>query len=403
MRSWAQRAMAWAGQIFGDGTEEEPASAGRDATLPGRVATLVTEAQLSEALCHGGSPPPGQAAAQAASTVTNAFGTPLAETIANDERGIVALSTGLAAAGVRTAAFIAGDGIGASRTQLTHAARRRLALVVHSSTPHKAGHEGHHAVADTGAALAMARDAQHAADLTLLGRRLAEEALLPVVLSWDGDEHEQRLKLPEPALVRAFVGAPDDEVSSTVAAQTRVFDGPRRRLPRWFDPDRPVAQGSRLSGPGLDAALAGKTLFYDAPAGALLDKAAAELRELTGRDAGPLWPHRLNDAKHVIVGQGAVLVTAAEAADRRREAGQDAGVLGLTWLRPLAADALRDALSDATMVTVLERTAAPLGAEGALLREVAAMASVASCPPRPNSNRSLRTWPMQPTQPCIWG
>jgi len=372
MRNWAQRALSWAGQIFGDSPDDAPTSPGRDATVTARVATLVTESLLSEALCHSGGEPPAAPEDGADSADQNAFGIPLTETRADGERGVVAASAGLAAAGVRSTAFVGHSGVAQARAQLDTAARRRLAFVVQAAgqeTDH-VDHAGYHAVADTGAALAMARDAQHAADLTLLARRLAEEALLPVVLAVDGDDGERELKLPEPALVRDFVGAANDEVEPVVPAQARVFDGKRRRLPRWFDPDRPGAQGARLPAGARDAAMAGKAAFFDAHAGELLKAAAARYEALTGRSVAPLWSHAMQGARHVVVGQGAIVPVAADAADRCREGGQDAGVLGLTWLRPLATAELRSALQGAVSVTVLERSAAPLGADGPLMREV---------------------------------
>ena len=374
MHSWAQRALSWASGLFGDAEDGAPAAGGREATLPPRVATLLTETLVGEALCHGGAPAPGRPADEVAKGAlpSNAFGTLISETVADDERGAIAAASGLTAAGIRTAAFVSMEGAASARGHLTSAAQRRLPLLVHADADTSAGHSGYHAIADTGAALAMARDAQHAVDLCLLGRRLAEEALLPVVVAWDGDAEDVQLALPEADLIKSYVGDPDALVDSTVAAQTRTFDGARRRLPRWFDPDRPVAQGAIRSGTAVDAAAASKGAFFDAHVAALLKAAADALKQQTGRDVGALWRHQLDGANHVIVGQGAVLPVAARAADNRRGAGQSAGVLGLTWLRPLDADALRDALSGATVVTVLERVAAPVGADGPLLRELAA-------------------------------
>lgn len=370
MHSWAQRALSWAGSLFGD--EHEAPAGGAATELPPQVATLLTETGLSEALCHGGAPAPGRPAAAVArgAVPSNAFGHPLSERAADDERGAVAMTSGMTAAGIRATAFVSLDGAASARDHLTHAARRRLPLLVHAHAG--ADHDGYHALADAGVALAMARDAQHAVDLCLLGRRLAEEALLPVVVTWDGRGDDASVVLPDHDMIARYVGAPDDAVESAAPAQARVFEGARRRVPRWFDPDRPVAQGAGIRGATWDAALAGKSAFFDAHAAAALDTAAAALERETGREVGPLFRHKTADAGHVLVGQGAVIGLAAEAADNLRAAGQAVGVLGISWLRPLFSEALAAALAEAKTITVLERGAAPVGAQGALWRECAA-------------------------------
>ena len=78
---------------------------------------------------------------------------------------------------------------------LAHAVGRRAPLVVHvvarAWTTHGAasgsGHEAWHVIADTGAVLLFARSVQEAVDLTLVARRVAEEALVPVVVAVDAD------------------------------------------------------------------------------------------------------------------------------------------------------------------------------------------------------------------------
>ncbi len=57
----------------------------------------------------------------------------------------------------------------------------------------------------------LARDVQEAVDLTVAGRRVAEDALLPVVVTIDGAETAasvQDLLLPTDALLRSYLGRP---------------------------------------------------------------------------------------------------------------------------------------------------------------------------------------------------
>ena len=99
--------------------------------------------------------------------------------------------------------------------------------------------------------------------------------------------------------------------------------------------------------------------------------------ELTGRASGGLvHPYRTADADTIVVAMGSVLGTIKDAVDRRREAGDRVGVLGITSFRPFPIAAVRRALSGARRVVVIEK-AFSLGMGGVLATDVS-MATLGS-------------------------
>ncbi|MCZ7586213.1 MAG: hypothetical protein M5R36_24425 [Deltaproteobacteria bacterium] len=90
----------------------------------------------------------------------------------------------------------------------------------------------------------------------------------------------------------------------------------------------------------------------------------------TGRALGFVRPHRLEKAKHVVVGLGAAAETVESVVDALRSKKESAGSLAIEWLRPFPAKEIRDALAGADIVTVIERGEDVLSADRPLLREV---------------------------------
>ena len=84
-----------------------------------------------------------------------------------------------------------------------------------------AGHDDVMAVADTGWGILFARNAQEAADLTAIARRVAEATETPFFVVQDGFLTTHTLEnvlLPEDELLREFVGDPRDHIRDAVRA-----------------------------------------------------------------------------------------------------------------------------------------------------------------------------------------
>jgi pyruvate-ferredoxin/flavodoxin oxidoreductase len=373
MRDRSTSAVDWVRGLFGGRKSEPPRWSGEDALTTGRRAVVAVEALACEALCR-----PAAESGPVDRAATNAFGEAVGVTLADGAHGILAAASGLALAGRRVAGFLPADGLPDVQDLLRAAAERRLPLVLHaaieSAGGNGRGHGNFHALADTGAFIAFARNAQEAVDLTLVARRAAERALAPAVVALDASEAAwsvQDLRLPDPELVREFLGQAGDSIGCPTAAQTLVFGESRRRVPRWFDLDLPAALGVPLSGPDFDAAVAGRRAFFAGPMESIAEEALARFNERTGRSLSFLSRHRLDGARHVIVAQGAVLETAEAVAEHlRRTEKARVGVLGVNWLRPLREAELVESLRGAEVVTVLDRGVEPAAEWPPLMREV---------------------------------
>ena len=293
--------------------------------------------------------------------------------------GGVAAAAGLATAGERAAALIAGAALERRLEPLASAAARRLPLVVHlacgaggrgGGVAAGGDHGTAHAAAAAGAVTLFAADVQEAADLALAGRRLAETALVPVVVATDGVETAlaaQDVHLPSARLIERFLGRPGDVVHAATPGQEALFGRHRRRVPRRHDPARPAATGNPVGPEAYALAAASREGLLDAGTAELLDQALDELGRRTGRRHRPLGTHRTRGAEVVVVAMGAAVAVAEAVADAlAADGGPKVGVAGVRTLRPFPEAALVEALAGSRVALVLERTAFPHAADGPL-------------------------------------
>jgi len=209
------------------------------------------------------------------------------------------------------------------------------------------------AVRDSGWIQLFAETNQEAADLHVQAFRLAEELSLPVMVCMDGfilTHAVERVDLPEQPQVDAYL--PPYE--------------PRQVL----EPDDPVSIGAMV---GPEAFEEVRYLAHLRQLDALerIPAMATEFEEVFGRPSGALVsPYRTEDAEIVVIALGSVLGTIKDAVDARREAGDRVGVLGITAFRPFPSDAVREALSRARSVVVVEK-AFSIGFGGVLSTDVA--------------------------------
>jgi pyruvate/2-oxoacid:ferredoxin oxidoreductase alpha subunit len=104
---------------------------------------------------------------------------------------------------------------------------------------------------------------------------------------------------------------------------------------------------------------------------AVLEAAASEWTERTGRAWGVLERYRCDGAKLAIVTMGSMAGTAREAVDAARTSGISAGLVKLRLFRPFPAAQLCAALAGVDDVVVLDRNFSP-GAGGVLHQELRA-------------------------------
>ena len=303
------------------------------------------------------------------------------------EHAAAAVTAGMSMSGLRATNFSSGQGIAYMHESLYAAVGKRLTYVLNvaarAMTKHAlnvhAGHDDYHAVDDTGFFQIFAKDVQEAADLNLIAHRIAELSLNPGICAQDGflTSHViESVRLPEPALVKQYLGDPSDRIESPTPAQRLVFGDTRRRIPEMFDLDYPAMLGVVQNQESYAQGVAAQRPFYFDHVAALADRAFDEYAQFTGRRYARSTGYRLDDAEWVIVGQGSVVPNAMAVADHLREArGLKVGVLNLTMFRPFPADLVATLLAGKRGVVVLERTDQPLAVDAPMLREIrAAMA-----------------------------
>ncbi len=217
------------------------------------------------------------------------------------------------------------------------------------------------AVRDSGWVQLFAETNQEAADLHVQAFRLAEQLSLPVMVCMDGF-----------ILTHAVEGI-DVPSQSDVDAFLPPYQ-PRQVL----DPADPVSIGAMV---GPDAFEEVRYLAHLRQLDALqvIPVLAAEFTEAFGRPSGGLVrSYRTEDADTVIVALGSVLGTIKDAVDGRRDVGERVGVVGITAFRPFPGDAVREALSGARRVVVVEK-AFSVGFGGVLSTDVAMATHDADC------------------------
>ena len=325
----------------------------------------------------------GWAAAVAAGK-TNVGGRRLIFFEPEGEHAAAAVTAGLSMTGLRATNFSSGQGIAYMHESLYAAVGKRLTYVLNiaarAMTKHAlnvhAGHDDYHAVDDTGFFQLFAKDAQEAADLTLIAHRIAELSLNPGICAQDGflTSHViESVKLPERKLVREYLGDPADIIDSPTPAQRYVLGEKRRRIPEMFDLDYPTMQGVVQNQDSYQQGVAAQRPFYFDHIPELTEQAMSEFAALTGRRYQRAIGYLLEDAEYVIAGQGSVVSNAEAVCDYLREhRNLKVGVLNVTMFRPFPADVITHLLRGKRRVVVLERLDQPLAVDPPILREIRA-------------------------------
>lgn len=215
---------------------------------------------------------------------------------------------------------------------------------------------------DTGWIQYYVESAQEALDTVLQAYRVAEQALLPVMVNLDAFYVSHALEpvsIPAQALVDAYLPP----------------FAPAHRL----DPDRVESWGNVVS---QDMFFRHRQAIEETMAQVprLAADADRQWAEAVGRSWGVVERYRCDGAESVVVTMGSMAGTARDAVDALRAAGHAVGLVKLRLFRPLPVQALRHAVAGAHDVIVLDRNHSP-GAGGVLHQELrAALYGMADAP-----------------------
>ncbi len=300
------------------------------------------------------------------------------------EHAAAGVTAGMAMTGLRATNFSSAQGVAFMHESLYGAVGKRLPYILNmgcraitkASLNVHCSHDDYHCVDDTGFIQVMAKNATEAADLNLIGRKVAELSLTPAIIGQDGFLTTHLIEsalLPERALVAEFLGKPDDLIDTPTPAQQMLYGPKRRRVPAIWDVDVPVVSGVVQNQDAYMQAVAAQRPYFFDHIEALTESCMTEYAELTGRRYNRVSTYLAADAEYLIVGMGSMIVQAERVADYLRETrGIKVGVVNITMYRPFPGDLLGHVLRGKKGVAVLERTDQPLAEDLPLMRELRA-------------------------------
>lgn len=206
---------------------------------------------------------------------------------------------------------------------------------------------------DTGWIQLYCESTQEVLDSTVLAFKLAESIQLPAMVVLDAfylSHTAEPVDIPDQAQVDEFL--------------------PRYEAPRQLDVEEPRSYGSLMRPAAYMAVRARQqTAMSEVPA--LLSSLEDEWAAMTGRRYGAIEEYRTEDADLLLVTSGTITSTARVVIDRRREAGEKVGLVKVKLFRPFPTQRLREALSGAERVAVLDRNLSP-GRGGIFAEEIRA-------------------------------
>jgi pyruvate-ferredoxin/flavodoxin oxidoreductase len=339
---------------------------GIPAIVDGSEAVAHVESRLAEVACvYPITPSTTMAAIYQAAVAdgrTDLWGTPLRFIEPESEHSSASAAEGAALAGARATNFTAGQGLVLMKEVLYVISGKRLPVVFHvgaraltsQALNIHAGHDDVMAIADCGWGILFARNAQEAADLAAIARRVAEATETPFIVAQDGflTTHTlENARLPEDELLKEFVGDPRDHVRDL------------------FDPAEALMTGVVQNQDSYMKGRIGQRAYTDRIPGALVE-AMTEWTRLTGRVVEPVSAYRTEGATEILVAMGTIADTAIAVVDHLRSLGRAVGCVGLTSFRPFPSRELAAVVHNARAVAVVERTDEPLASANPLTREI---------------------------------
>ena len=290
---------------------------------------------------------------------------------ARDSSAALAVANGLALSGLRVSAVVrVGPGNAAVR-HVFAAVERQLPVVVVWLEQDVAGCAD--ALGDCGCVVLRPTNVQDVVDCCLVGRRVAEASLLPVIVAVEPAllRELQDVGFPSRPSVREYLGAASDRVESGSAAEKIQFGARRDRVPRSHDLDQPVLVSPDY---GKDAARvheAGQGAYRALRVEPALEKSIAGFERIVGRRVSALATSEMAGAKTVVVTVGAsfeLAATVAEALRKQRRA--KVGVVGVRCQRPWGGTSIVELVRGRTEIVVLEPGGFALGTAGPLTAQL---------------------------------
>ncbi len=369
-------------------SSDNPKYPGIAEAIDGNTAVIMCERESSDAAGAYPITPSTQMgeywAEETAAGHINISGRPLIFLEPEGEHAAAAVTAGMSMSGLRASNFSSGQGIAYMHESLYPAVGKRLPYILNigcraitkATLNVHAGHDDYHLMDDTGFFQVMAKNAQEAADLNIIARKIAELSLTPGAVGQDGfltTHLIETMRAPERELIAEYLGKPEDIIETPTPAQKLMYGKTRRRIPVLWDVDNPVLAGCVQNQDAYMQSVAAQRPYFFDHIRDIAEQCMAEYCSLTGRKYSRVSTYRCEDAEYLIVGQGSMIGTAEAVTDYLRDSrGIRVGVVNMTMFRPFPGDLVGSLLKGRKGVVVLERTDQPLAEDLPLIREIRA-------------------------------
>ncbi|MDI6715346.1 MAG: pyruvate ferredoxin oxidoreductase [Actinomycetota bacterium] len=262
------------------------------------------------------------------------------------EHSAMSACIGASAAGARVMTTTSSQGLALMWEELSIASAMRLPIVMHNVNRALSGpinihcdHSDSMGARDMGWVQLFSETAQESYDNTIIAVKVAEKALLPVMVLHDGfiTSHAiDRFDVLDDADVQKFVGEYKPKHALLNVDNPETF-GPFA-MPAFYYEQRKALRVA------LDAA---KDIVL---------KVSNDYAKISGREYGLFEEYRLADANIAIVVLGSTAGTTKYVIDEAREKGVKVGMLKLRLFRPFPAAEIAAALSHLKAVAVMDRS-----------------------------------------------
>src|SRR4029434_1391925 len=218
------------------------------------------------------------------------------------------------------------------------------------------GHDDVYGALDTGWIIVFGKDAQQAADQALILRRVTELRLPRARKVMDGflaSHLERTFYKHESALIREYLGAPEDIIDCPTESQRVLFGPRRRRVPKMIDLTNPVLLGPVQNQEHYMQGVVARRDNFTEPILDFFEATYKDFGELTGRYYGLVTEYKTDDADTVFVSLGSAAENIEAAVDYLRDKrGVKVGSIHLNVFRPFPDAAVITALAGKKNVIV---------------------------------------------------
>ena len=194
------------------------------------------------------------------------------------------------------------------------------ALTKHALNVH-CGHDDVYGALDTGWIIVFGKDAQQAADQSLIVRRVTELSLTPAMNVMDGfltTHLERTFYKHEAQLIREYLGAPEDIIECPTDSQRKLFGPTRRRVPKMIDLTNPVLLGPVQNQEHYMQGVVARRDNFVEPILDFFEAAYRDFAAFTGRYYGLISEYKCDDAETVFVSLGSAAENIEAAVDYLR-------------------------------------------------------------------------------------